>query len=121
MTLHRVLNLTLPDLNRTLELIQKQAQTTTTVAVAARTNSGFGGGGGGSSSAVAQGATGPAGTPGVDGISNLNLIVIDLIESEDMVMNGADVVSDNDGYAVTDVHTSWDIVTDELGAILTAE
>lgn len=118
MTLHRVLNLTLPDLNRTLELIQRQAQVATTNAVLAKTNSGSGGG---SSSTVAQGATGPAGPAGADGVANLSLIVVDLIESEDIVMNGADVVSDGDGYAVTDVHTSWDIVTDELGAILTAE
>lgn len=119
MTLHRVLNLTLADLNRALELIQKQ-QTTSQVSNQTNTSSSSGG-----SSAVAsvgvQGPTGPAGPAGADGVMDLDLIVTTYTETEDIIMEGGNVVTDQYGWAVTDTHTNWDIVEDEYGFILTAE
>lgn len=120
MTIHRVLNLTLADLNRTLELIQKQ--TTSQLLNQAKISSSPSGGG--SSSSISGGVPGPKGDPGedgADGIANLDLIVTTYTETEDIIMESGNVVTDQYGWAVTDTHTDFDIVVDEYGVILTAE
>jgi len=118
-TIHRVLNLTLPDLNRALELIQKQ----TTNQILTQTNiSSSPSGGGGSTSSGIPGPKGDTGPAGADGIANLDLLVIELTETEEIIMDDSgNVVSDDVGLGVTDIHTDWDIVEDALGAIITAE
>jgi hypothetical protein len=118
LTIHRVQNLTLPDLNRALELIQKQAKVQ--VQTAASTSQSPSGGGGisfsGSSSA------GPAGPAGADGIANLDLIVSELTESEEIIMDeSGNIVTDGLGLGVTDIHTDLEVVEDQYGAIITAE
>lgn len=121
MTIHRVLNLTLPDLNRALELIQKQ----TTSQVLNSTNissSPTGGAGVSTSGTPIKGDKGDKGDSGADGIANLDLIVVDLTETEDIIMDeSGNVVSDEAGLGVTGVHTDWDVVEDQYGAIITAE
>jgi hypothetical protein len=124
LTIHRVQNLTLPDLNRALELIQKQAKVQ--VQTAASTNQSPSGGGGvsfsGSSSAGTTGATGPVGPAGADGIANLDLIVSELTESEEIIMDeSGNIVTDGLGLGVTDIHTDLEVVEDQYGAIITAE
>jgi hypothetical protein len=122
MTIHRVLNLSLPDLNRALELIQKQ--TTNQLPIATKTSSSARSSGGFSISVEAPGASGipgADGADGADGIANLDLIVMSYTETEDIITQGGEVVTDQYGWAITDIHTDWDIVEDEYGVILTAE
>ncbi len=121
MTIHRVLNASVPELNRVLELIQKQTTTQAVQNVVSSTPSG-GAGVSSSGSVGPQGPTGPTGPAGADGIANLDLFLVSLTEREVLVVdNNGDVVYDEYGMAVRDVHTDWDIVTDELGNIITAE
>ena len=121
MTIHRVLNLTLPDLNRALELIQKQhaaPQQTTATSVPAPQ----GGVGSSTGSIGPTGPAGPAGPAGADGIANLDLIVVSQNESELIIVDEAgSVVYDELGMAVRDRHITWDLVTDDYGNIITAE
>ncbi len=122
MTIHLPLNTTLPEIRRILEQIQKDRPVSSTTSQSTSPTGGGGGGSaGGSGSVGPQGPKGDTGATGADGIANLDLIVITFTESEDIVMNGDDVVTDSLGLAVTDTHTDYDIVEDELGAIITAE
>lgn len=117
MTIHLPQSTSLPELRRVMELMQRQ-QGATVEQGRLVTNTPISGGGSGGGS----GSSGANGTNGVDGIANLDLIVTSLTETEDIVTEGVGgVVSDENGYAVTETHYEWDIVTDELGAILTAE
>ena len=123
MTIHRVQTLTLPDLNRALELIQKQAShTVQTISAPTSVPSGGGGGGFSISGTSSAGPAGPAGPAGADGVANLDLIVIELTETEEIIMDeSGSIVTDGLGLGVTDIHTDWDVVEDEYGAIITAE
>jgi hypothetical protein len=121
LTIHRVQNLTLPDLNRALELIQKQAkvQVQTTASIS---QSPSGGGGISFSGSSSAGPAGPAGPSGADGIANLDLIVSELTESEEIIMDeSGNIVTDGLGLGVTDIHTDLEVVEDQYGAIITAE
>lgn len=119
MTIHLPQNTTLPELRRILELIQKQQ---TTSQVSNQTNvSGSGGGSAVATGTAIPGPTGPAGPAGADGVMDLDLIVTTYTETEDIIMESGNVITDQYGWAVTDTHTDWDIVEDEYGFILTAE
>lgn len=120
MTIHLPLNTTLPEIRRILEQIQKD-RPVSNQPVQTTPNGGGGSTGGGSGTVGPQGPIGATGAAGADGVANLDLIVTTFTESEDIVMNGTDVVTDTWGLAVTDTHTDYDIVEDELGAIITAE
>lgn len=119
--IHRVHQLNLAEVNRILELIQKAAPATATPTTTTTTASGGQASGGGSAGVSLPGATGPAGPAGADGIANLDLILMSETEEEDIVMQGGLVVTDESGFAVTDTHVTWAVVTDDSGVILTGE
>ena len=120
MTIHRVLNASVPELNRVLELIQKQA-----IAEAAGVvdrSKPTGGSGASSATTGAQGPPGPAGPAGADGVMNLDLLVVAQNEEEIVIVDDAgDVVYDEMGLAVMERHVGWALVTDNQGNIITAE
>lgn len=109
MTIHRVLNLTLPDLNRALELIQKQhtQQVQTTVASASPVG---GVSTGGSASAGPQGPKGDTGPAGADG-SAANLLVGANHQVEVLLGPTGDVLTDERGLALMGVNVTSTIIT----------
>ncbi len=112
MTIHRVLNLTLPDLNRALELIQKQTpQTIQTVIQQSQPSGGAGLSLGSSSGSVgpqgATGATGPAGAAG----SAANLLVGANHQIEVLMGPDGSILTDNLGYALMGVNVTSTIIT----------
>ncbi len=123
MTIHRVLNSSIPELNRVLELIQKQ--TTNQILTPTNISSSPSGGAGIAVSSATPGPAGPAvpqGRPGADGVANLDLLVVAQNEEEIVVVdNNGDVVYDELGLAVMETHIGWALVTDDQGNIITAE
>lgn len=109
MTIHRVLNLTLPDLNRALELIQKQH--TQQVKIAVTSASPVGGVSvGGSASAGPQGPKGDTGPAGADG-SAANLLVGANHQVEVLLGPTGDVLTDEWGLALMGVNVTSTIIT----------
>ena len=121
--IHRVHSTDLGEINRILALIQQGGANP--VRVSTGTPGGSGGsavGGGGSGSGGAQGPPGPTGPAGPSGSSDLSLVLMGETEVEDILTdNSGSVIWDEDGFAVTQPHTQYDIVTDDFGVILTAE
>lgn len=123
MTIHRVGSLSIADINRALELIQKQT-TNQTLNPTNISSSPSGGAGVAISSATPgpAGPAGPQGPPGADGIANLDLLVVAQNEEEIVIVDDAgDVVYDEMGLAVMERHIGWALVTDNQGNIITAE
>ena len=123
MTIHRIGSLSIADINRALELIQKQ--TTNKILTTTNISSSPPGGAGISGSSATTGPAGPAGPqgpPGADGVADLDLLVVAKNEEEIVVVdNNGDVVYDDTGLAVTETHIGWALVTDDKGNIITAE
>lgn len=123
MTIHRIGSLSIADINRALELIQKQ--TTKQILNPTVISSSPSGGPGISVSSATPGPAGPAGPqvpPGADGAANLDLLVVAQNEEEIVIVdNNGDVVYDELGLAVTETHIGWALVTDDQGNIITAE
>lgn len=117
MTLHRVLNLTLADLNRTLELIQRQTSNQIQNPTTGNTPSG---GGGSSATAVVVGPQGPQGPAGADGVMDLDRLVTSRTEDVSLITTrSGSIVNDSKGWAITSIHTEWELVTDSCGNIIT--
>ena len=108
MTIHRVPQLTLADLNRTLELIQKQ--TTNQILNPVSISSSSPGGGGSSASVGPQGPQGPAGPAGADG-SAANLLVGANHQVEVLVGPTGDVLTDEWGLALMGVNVTSTVIT----------
>ena len=115
MTIYRVQKTDLPEINRVLELIQKNllAQNQT----ANKPSSGTA-----ATGSVTIGTNGTNGTNGTDGVANLDLFVTARSEEEELlVTNSGDIISDVNGFAVTGIKEQWSIVTDNNGNIITVE
>ena len=87
-TIHLPQNVTLPEIRRVLELIQKQTSTKVQN-VSTEVNkvaSGIASSGGGSGSV---GPVGPAGPAGASGSIDTSLLVTELVETEDFVLDEA--------------------------------
>ena len=113
MTIHKVLGNSIPELNRVLELIQKESakpvQTQTII------NNAPSGGGTviGASSAGQTGPTGPTGPQGPAGAdgSAANLLVGANHQVEVLVGPNGDVLTDNWGLALMGVNVTSTIIT----------
>ena len=109
-TIHRVPQLTLADLNRTLELIQKQT-TNKILNTPNISGSSPSGGAGGSSASVGpvgpQGATGPAGADG----SVASMLVGANHQVEVLVGPTGDVLTDEWGLALMGVNVTSTVIT----------
>jgi len=115
MTIHRVSSNTIPELNRVLELIQKQTtnQILNPTIISSSTSGGGGvvGGSAGTTGSVGPagptGATGPAGADG----SAANLLVGANHQVEILVGPTGDVLTDNWGLALMGVNVTSTIIT----------
>lgn len=117
-TIHRPQSMDLVEIQRVFELVQRDRTATNALAVTAVNVVN----GGSVAGASGSGSTGPAGPAGPPGTANIDLLVVSLTEEEDIiVLDNGDMISDENGYLVTDIHTGWALVTDENGSILTAE
>ena len=122
--IHRIHRASLSEINRVLELIQRNsgvvAPTQTPQTGTAAPGGGFSVSGGGGTT----GATGPkgdTGDPGPSGTADLSLILVSLTEREEIITSSDEPISDESGFLVTEIHVDWEIVTDDNGLILTAE
>lgn len=115
--IHRVHTNSVAELNRILELIQKGAvQATENVRSEVQRSTG------GSSAATGLvGPAGPQGPAGADGVMDVDLLLVELTEEEEIIMQNGSVVHDEYGYAITETHVDYDLITDEDGSIVTAE
>ena len=110
MTIHKVLGNSIPELNRVLELIQKEsARQGTTQTITSNMPSGGGAVIGGTSSGQV-GPTGPQGPAGADG-SAANLLVGANHQVEVLVGPTGDVLTDNWGLALMGVNVTSTIIT----------
>ena len=113
MTIHKVLGNSIPELNRVLELIQKES-TSKTLNQTNFSSSPFGGGAviGGTSGGQTgpAGPTGPQGPAGADG-SAANLLVGANHQVEVLVGPNGDVLTDNRGLALMGVNVTSTIIT----------
>ena len=115
MTIHKVLGNSIPELNRVLELIQKEA-TNQILNQTNISNSPSGGGaviGGNASMAGQTGPTGPTGLQGPAGVdgSAANLLVGANHQVEVLVGPNGDVLTDNWGLALMGVNVTSTIIT----------
>ena len=111
--LHRVSSPDVQELNRVLELIQKQGNSAPASSNAQNSSSPSGGSGSivfGSTATGTTGPTGPAGPAGVDGSTASLLVGADLIPEALLAANG-DILTDESGYALIGVHVSSSILT----------
>lgn len=115
--IHRVHTNSVAELNRILELIQKGQVSTQTVTQIGASPSG----GGSSATTGLVGPAGPQGPAGMDGVMDVDLLLLELTEEEEIIMQNGSVVHDEYGYAITETHVDYDLITDEDGSIVTAE
>lgn len=116
--IHRVHGTTTAELNRVLELIQKQVLNLTQNQSSPGQVSTPTSGGGASGTPGARGAQGPAGE---DGGIDPTLMLMSFTEEEEIIMENGLVVTDESGFAITETHVDWEVVTDEDGIMLTAD
>lgn len=50
-----------------------------------------------------------------------DLLLVELTEEEEIIMQNGSVVHDEYGYAITETHVDYDLITDEDGSIVIAE
>ena len=120
MTIHYPNDTSLAELRRVFGLLQKAQSTGNQTTTYQQTQ----GAGAGTSSVSGQvaGAQGPTGPAGANGGIDPTLMVMSYTEEEDTIMGlGGDVITDENGFAITEAKVSWEVVTDENGIMLTAD
>ena len=111
--LHRVSSSDVQELNRVLELIQKQGNSAPTSSNAQNSSSPSGGSG---SSVFGSTTTGTPGPPGKDGVAGVNGSTASLLVGADLIPEilldaNNNVLTDESGYALIGIHVSSSILT----------